>query len=158
MDSPALFDIADRILALAREIRFADAASHEVITPLETSVMRYIDRHPGASARVVADASLLTSSNFSRALRNLESKGFVRREADPEDGRSVRLYPTERAAQNLRDIHDRWSDVLAGVLTDEDAARLAGLLAELEDGLTAQRVRAAPQNPPADPRGRRRST
>lgn len=135
MTQHALFEVADRILAVARQIRFADAAAHESITPLETSVMRFIDKNPGASAKAAAEASLLTASNFSRALRSLESRGFVRRETDPADGRSVRLYPTDRAAENLNDLRARWTALLTGTISSVQAEQLAALLAQLEEHL-----------------------
>lgn len=139
MSDSVYFDIADRILAIARQIRHADADAKSPITSLESSVMRFIDTHPGASAKAAAEASLLTSSNFSRALRSLEAKGYVRREPDPHDARSVRLHPTQKAAENRRWLHERWGTLLRDRVPDETAMELAAHLALLEAALVAKR-------------------
>ncbi len=142
MSDTVSFDIADRILAIARQIRHADADANPPITSLESSVMRYIDRNPGASAKAAAEASLLTSSNFSRALRSLETKGFIRRETDPTDARSIRLYPTRKAADNLVALHERWGALLDGALPASTAAQVADALADLEAALAARAGKA----------------
>ena len=85
--------------------------------PVESIVLRLIDRIPGTSARVAAEATLLPSSNFSRVLRGLEKKGLVRRDIDPHDSRSVRLYPTARARENLQHLREEWSQTLGGSST-----------------------------------------
>ena len=107
-----LFELADLILAISRHLHAAKATAAEPWTPLEAAVMRYIDHHPGATSTQAAEATRLISSNFSRALRKLEQKGLVRREADPDDARRVRLYPTQKAGENLGYLQDTWSRLL----------------------------------------------
>jgi DNA-binding MarR family transcriptional regulator len=113
-----LFELADMILAVSRHIHAAKDTGAESWTPLESSIMRFIDRNPGTSPRAAAEATQLISSNFSRALRALEKKGLVRREVDEHDARRARLYPTESAHQNLQYLRDVWSHLLDGVLDD----------------------------------------
>ncbi|MGW6443463.1 MarR family winged helix-turn-helix transcriptional regulator [Lentzea sp. NPDC055074] len=116
-----LFELADLIAAVGRQIHAAkEGLTEDRWSALDIAVMRYIDRNPGTSARAAADATQQISSNFSRALRGLESKGLVHREADQEDARRVRLYPTARAQANLQRLHGIWSDLLDGVVSDED--------------------------------------
>ena len=115
-----LFELADRVLAVARLIHAAKepAFAAESWTPLESAVMRAIDRSPGTTAGEAAEATRLISSNFSRALRSLERKGLVRRESDPQDARRVRLHPTEKAHDNLQALREIWSDLLGGIVSD----------------------------------------
>ncbi|AEW98231.1 MarR family winged helix-turn-helix transcriptional regulator [Streptantibioticus cattleyicolor] len=113
-----LFELADLILAISRHLHAAKADAAEPWTPLEAAVMRYIDHQPGATATQAAEATRLISSNFSRALRKLEQKGLVRREADPDDARRVRLYPTQKAAENLRHLQNTWSRLLDQAVSD----------------------------------------
>jgi MarR family transcriptional regulator, temperature-dependent positive regulator of motility len=120
-----LFELADVVLAVARHINAAKEAEAESGTSLEGAVMRFIDRHPGTTPGAAADATQLISSNFSRALRGLERKGLVRRAADPQDARRVRLYPTAQARQNLGRLRDAWSGLLADTVTD--AAEIAAV-------------------------------
>jgi DNA-binding MarR family transcriptional regulator len=115
-----LFELADLILAIGRQIHAAKEPhfAAESWTPLESAVMRFIDRFPGTSATAAAEATQLISSNFSRAVRGLEAKGLVRREIDENDGRRVRLFPTEQAHDNLQLLHQLWGRLLDGIVTE----------------------------------------
>lgn len=144
-DASRLFELADSILAVGRLIsatkghsdmyRSADGAPADW-TPLETAVMRFIDRNPGSTAGDAANATRLVSSNFSRALRGLEEKGFVRREVDEHDARRTHLYPTERAHINLQRLRDLWSRTLDGIFDDPDEVdALNAALRRIEEAL-----------------------
>lgn len=113
-----LFELADLVLAVGRHIAASKGAEIESGTPLQGAVMRYIDRNPGTTARAAAEATQLISSNFSRAVRGLEAAGLVRRDVDQHDARRVRLYPTEKAQENLRRLRAAWSHLLDGTVTD----------------------------------------
>ncbi|XVQ07228.1 MarR family winged helix-turn-helix transcriptional regulator [Spirillospora sp. CA-255316] len=141
-----LFDLADLILAVGRQIRASHDRSTEMCTPIESAVMRFIDRNPGASARAASEATLLPSSNFSRALRGLEQKGLVRREVDVRDARCVRLYPTARARENLQHLRDTWSRTLKGVVDDPETIDFVNTtLRRIENELIALRRYATDQ-------------
>lgn len=114
----SLFELADSILAISRHIYATKAFALHGWTPIESAVMRFVDRNPGTTARAAAEATQLISSNFSRALRGLEKKGVVRREVDDEDARRVRLYPTESAQRNLQLLHELWTNLLDGIIDD----------------------------------------
>jgi MarR family transcriptional regulator, temperature-dependent positive regulator of motility len=113
-----LFELADLILAVGRHIAASKGAETESGTPLQGAVMRYIDRNPGTTAGAAAEATQLISSNFSRAVRGLETAGLVRRDVDQHDARRVRLYPTEKAQENLQRLRDIWSHLLEETVTD----------------------------------------
>ncbi|MFF7331756.1 MarR family winged helix-turn-helix transcriptional regulator [Streptomyces sp. NPDC090306] len=127
--TPRLFELADLILAVSRHIGASKQGEVESGTPLEGAVMRYIDRHPGTTAGAAAEATQMISSNFSRAVRRLEQAGLVRRDADPQDARRVRLYPTAKARQNLRRLHEVWSGLLEEAVTESD--EIDGVIATL---------------------------
>ncbi|MFD9890792.1 MarR family winged helix-turn-helix transcriptional regulator [Amycolatopsis sp. NPDC059027] len=139
-----LFELADLILAVGRQIHAAkeNAAKEfaaESWTPLESAVMRFIDRNPGTSAGAAAEATQLISSNFSRAVRSLEKKGLVRRDVDQRDGRRVRLYPTARARENLRQLREIWSGLLDGIVSDpQEIEAVNAILRRVETGLGAR--------------------
>ncbi|MBO8190542.1 MarR family transcriptional regulator [Streptomyces oryzae] len=131
-----LFELADLILAISRHLHAAKADAAEPWTPLEAAVMRFIDHQPGATATQAAEATQLISSNFSRALRKLEHKGLVRREADPGDARRVRLYPTQKAGENLGYLQDAWSRLLEEAVPDAgEAEALISTLRHIESQL-----------------------
>lgn len=134
-----LFELADLILAVGRLIHASKEFAAESWTPLESAVMRFIDRNPGTSAGEAAEATQLISSNFSRALRGLEKKGLVYRDADQDDGRKIRLYPTDRAHENLRQLRDVWSRLLDGVVEDpEEIEVMTATLRRMETQLVAR--------------------
>lgn len=134
-----LFELADLILALGRHIHASKDFAFEAWTPLESAVMRYIDRNPGTTASAAAEATKLISSNFSRAVRGLERKGLVRRTVDRGDARRVRLHPTELADRQLQTLREVWSGLLDGVFDDPDEIdRITVALRRIEDHLVGR--------------------
>jgi DNA-binding MarR family transcriptional regulator len=86
----------------------------------------------------------LISSNFSRALRGLETKGLVKRDVDQHDGRRVRLYPTPQAHDNLQRLRDVWSRLLDGIVHDpEEIDTAISTLRQIETEPTARARRDA---------------
>lgn len=133
----ALADLADLLLSVARVLHVPQIDGLVHLTATETTVMRCIDRNPGVSAGRAAQVTGLQRSNLSTAVRSLESKGLVRRDADERDARSVRLHPTPLAGENLSALRAEWSRVLAeaevpGAAIDSTIAVLGRLDAALQ--------------------------
>jgi DNA-binding MarR family transcriptional regulator len=138
-----LADLAELVLGLAREITFQTGGEAEPevrLTATEIHVLRYIGRHPGAMPKDVARAVGLQRSNFSVALRSLRDKDLVAAEQDPSDGRSMRLFPTERSATNLLRHRAKWAAFLAGVRCEWPGLdRCLEVLAQVDEALAAAR-------------------
>ncbi|RCH67269.1 MarR family transcriptional regulator [Streptomyces sp. SDr-06] len=81
------------------------------------------------------------SSDASRALRQLERKGLVRRASDPGDARRVGLHPTPKAAENLGHLQGAWSRLLGEAVSG--AAEVDAVITALSGG----RGRDAPPHP-----------
>lgn len=115
-----LADLAEMVLNLAREINLHTAANEDLIhlTATEINVLRYVDRHPGTIPKQAAHRVRLQRSNFSVALHSLKEKGMISVVADECDGRSVRLFPTEAATNNLAHHRIQWAELLAAALRD----------------------------------------
>ncbi|WP_194891737.1 MarR family winged helix-turn-helix transcriptional regulator [Catenulispora pinisilvae] len=128
-----LFELADLILAVGRHIQASKEAAAESGTPMEGAVMRYIDRHPGTTVSAAAEATQLISSNFSRAVRNLEKAGYIRRDVDPQDARRVLLFPTDKAQENLQRLRTTWSNLMEGALTDSEDAEIDAAISTLRN-------------------------
>ncbi len=134
-----LFELADLILAVGRHIEASKKAEAGSGTPLQGAVMRYIDRHPGTTSGAAAEATQMISSNFSRAVEGLKKAGLVRREVDQHDARRVRLYPTEKAQENLQRLREVWSHLLEETITDPDEIDAAiSTLQHIETRLVAR--------------------
>ncbi|MGU3500409.1 MarR family winged helix-turn-helix transcriptional regulator [Mycobacterium sp. C31M] len=135
-----LADLADLVLTVSRAIKARTAADPSVLdlSATEVTVLRFIDHHPDTGPSAVAAGTGLQRSNLSRALRDLETKGLIRRSPDPADNRQYRLQSTELAAENLARIRAIWSSILDAALQnsgDHDIAGAVRMLAALEQGL-----------------------
>jgi DNA-binding MarR family transcriptional regulator len=101
--------------------------------------LRYLDHHPGVGPSTVAAGTGLQRSNMSRALRDLETKGLVRRSVDPADNRQVLLRSTTRAAENLSRLRAIWARLIGDALETSgekfDVASALALLRAVERGL-----------------------
>ena len=135
-----LADFADLVLAVGRALK-ARVAEHPSVFDLsvtEVTVLRYLDHHPDVSPSTVAAATGLQRSNMSRALRELEAKGLVKRSSDPADHRGAVLRSTELAAENLRTLRGIWARLLDDALEasgeQHDVAPAVALLRALERG------------------------
>ncbi|NKI42889.1 MarR family winged helix-turn-helix transcriptional regulator [Streptomyces physcomitrii] len=139
-EATGLPELADLIFAVGRQLRPPADPAFEPCTPIEISVMRFVHRNPGTSARAASEATLLPSSNFSRVLRGLEKRDLVERVVDERSARGVRLYPTEKARRNLGYLHDNWEQTLRGIVDDPAAIEIVNAtLRRIEDELIARR-------------------
>jgi len=137
-----LSDFAELILAVGRLIQQLGDPSIGTGTPIEISVLRFINRNPGTSARAASEATLLPPSNFSRVLHSLEDRGLVSRKADANDARRVSLYPTALARETRRRVREDWYQLLQGI--EDDPAKIEHLIATLrriESELVSRRRR-----------------
>ena len=136
-------DLAETVLAVAREIRLREYGSADgaiPLTPSNAQVMRFIDAHPGATSSEAAEATGLLRSNLSTAVRELEKIGFIEKRRDPTDGRGVLLYSTAAAAHNLALVRAQWSRDAENALDGaEDVEAATGLLRLLADSLVEER-------------------
>lgn len=88
-------------------------------------------RHAGLTQEELARELNVNKSSVTRQLALLEEKGYVRREADPEDRRSLRVYPTEKAdalRERLRRVLRGWSDYLTEDFSEEERETLNRLM------------------------------
>ena len=71
---------------------------------------------------------------IARRTKNLEAKGFLVRQDDPNDRRSQLLYPTEKAEAmkaSKAEIEASFYEYLTSVLTDDESKTFAVLLNKL---------------------------
>jgi DNA-binding MarR family transcriptional regulator len=119
--------IQRRILAALSEHGFGD------LGPAHLPLLRY----PGPDGK--RPVELAAETNMSKQAMNyllgqLEEYGYLERRRDPEDGRSTRVYLTDRGESTrgvirgaVRDVEAEW----AGALGSEDLERLRTLLTRL---------------------------
>lgn len=77
---------------------------HPELTPPGYLLMMYLQSNAQCRAADLADALSLDKGAVSRSVHQLVSLGLVSKEADPADGRAVRLRVTEEAAARMQEI------------------------------------------------------
>ena len=90
----------------------------QVLPPSELEIMRLLVRRPGLSVNETAAELRLAPANVSTALRTLEARGLLERRRDPDDGRVVRLHPTDAALAHRHDQERMWGSALARALAE----------------------------------------
>jgi DNA-binding MarR family transcriptional regulator len=72
------------------------------LTAPQTAVMRVVVSRHGLSLKDLSREVSLAHSTVSGIVDRLEHRGIIERRADPEDGRTSRLYPTAAVAEFVR--------------------------------------------------------
>ncbi|HEY0640855.1 MAG TPA: MarR family transcriptional regulator [Pseudonocardiaceae bacterium] len=141
---PADLELADRlarqlfrlIRAVERTKAQAAAARGDGLERASFGLLAELVDHGPRRATALAEAVYADASTVSRQVGQLVGLGYVRREADPDDGRATRLAATDEGRAHVaagRERRNRW---MAGVLRDWDAAdaeRLVALLDRFND-------------------------
>ena len=96
----------------------------------------HVGHHPGASQDDVVNVFALDKASVARGARRLEEMGHLRRTQDPKNRRQYQLFLTP-AGEEMRCLisaaYDRFQRQLSRNVSDEDWARLASLLHQLEE-------------------------
>ncbi|MCW5888577.1 MAG: MarR family transcriptional regulator [Anaerolineales bacterium] len=90
-----------------------------------------VQRHPGIRVNELAQLLHLSAPTVSVGLRKLEGEGWLLRQADPQDRRSLRLHLTEKArafAKRAQQFQRKQIGVLLSGLEAEEQAQLVHLL------------------------------
>jgi len=109
------------------------------LTHFEYGILYALDSAPGSSLRLRVLAGYANSAlpRLSRALDRLEKRGWVRREPDPEDGRSTRavLQPEGRSVlRRMTPIHER---NVTALVFDRLTAAQTGQLREISQRIVS---------------------
>jgi DNA-binding MarR family transcriptional regulator len=115
-------------------------AEHDLL-PGEFDLLAAL-RRAGAPHRLTVGAMLastmVTSGAITNRLNRLVGKGFVTRETDPDNRRSVIVTLTPQGLATVDDAlvsHVENERTLLAALSDDDQAEMIGLLRKLLDGL-----------------------
>lgn len=130
-------DITERkITKIAREAEKLVLLSlrDEGVGAAELDLIHALRHHPGCTQARLAALLHADKAAIARRTKNLEAKGFLVRENDPNDRRSRLLYPTEKA-ETLRsskaEIETAFYEYLTAALTADEAQTFAALLDRL---------------------------
>ena len=118
--------IADFMEVLARQLRIRERLAttrwRTADKVVETAAYHCLFRLNEAPARSgeLAEALFSDPSTISRHVAQLVKLGYVRREADPNDGRATILVVTESGAKRVAELKIRRSEELQRMLSDWD--------------------------------------
>ena len=102
----------------------------------QTPYLLALYRHEGLTQEELARYLNVNKSSVTRQLAALEEKGYIRREADPADRRSLLVYPTEKANElqdRMRHVLRDWSDYLTADFTAEERETLSRLMSRVAE-------------------------
>ncbi|MCY1338912.1 Multidrug resistance operon repressor [compost metagenome] len=101
------------------------------LTPPDVCLLELIGSDAGLSLQDVGRQMSRDKALITRKIREMEARGLVRRERNPHDARSFRLFLTEAGEQvdrQARNIQARSHRSLFGGLDSDEQATLARLL------------------------------
>lgn len=104
-------------------------------------LLSLIRETPGISTRELAEGLDVRPSSLNEKLARLEEAEILRRVRDAEDQRVflLELLPKGEAhLEEIRAVRKDMNEALGGILTEEEASQLTGLLHKLAEGLAAK--------------------
>ena len=131
-----VYDEADPFEELARAvIRISFVLRQDLetvfndLSEVPRELVRIIVRSPGLTVVELAAATGKQRSNTSAAIAELEQQGLVSRKPHESDKRSVRVFPSAKAQNEIRRIYRHWASELSGWAGDLDDAQRDALIA-----------------------------
>jgi len=76
------------------------------ITPEQWSVLFHIIHEEGVIQKRIAELTYKDKPTITRILHQLEQKGFIKRQADEQDRRSLRIYSTEMGQKLISETEE----------------------------------------------------
>lgn len=132
--------ITKRIIFMARRMQLCigERLSKFEITAAEEPFFMAIQRNEGATQEDLTSLVGVDKAATTRAIRSLESKGYLVRKKDERDRRQNRVYPTDAVQQIGDALHNELlclNDELIKGLTEEQLQILSEVLDIIEENL-----------------------
>ncbi|MFM7026759.1 MAG: MarR family winged helix-turn-helix transcriptional regulator [Limnohabitans sp.] len=143
MKKSAVFDFAHapgHLIRRAQQIavaEFARAAADHDVTPVQFAFMNAMMDTPGVDQITLANRVAFDAATSGSVIGRLETKGWVRREADAHDRRRKLLYVTPEGAAALKRMNaavQRAQEKILAPLALKDQDTFMRLLAHLVAG------------------------
>ena len=102
----------------------------------QDSYLLHICREPGIPQDRLAEVIYVNKSNVARQLASLEEKGFITRTPDPQDRRSLLVYPTQKATDALpaiHKVHRAWNEMVLEGFGEEERRLVADFALRLSE-------------------------
>jgi DNA-binding MarR family transcriptional regulator len=131
----------DKAVAAARQLRVVfsrlrrrlrELSSRDDLSPSELAVLTELGKRGPATASQLAAREGITGQSMGAKVSVLEQRGYLRRSADPEDGRRLLLDLTDAGRERYTGDRRAREEWLVEVLDQFDDAELDTLLAALD--------------------------
>ncbi len=122
------------------------------VTRAQWMVLARLARRPGCTQTELAEMMEVERATAGRLLDRLEDNGLVRREADPDDRRVRRVFPTDLAVREqtqMRKVADGIVDEALSDLSATDRDALTELMIAVRGRLSRIAQARTPGAPPA---------
>ncbi len=109
------------------------------LTRAQWRVMTRLNRVESCIQTELAIELEIEKPTLGKLLERLEAKGWVERRLDQKDARSKRVFLAPAARPVLSQMHERATEVVAGIfdgIEDKDAEQLRALLGHIKGNLT----------------------
>jgi DNA-binding MarR family transcriptional regulator len=116
------------VLRLSRRLRKHDLAG---LTPSQLSTLSSVDKCGPMRLGDLAAAERIAPSTLTRLVNVLEDRGYLLRQAAPDDARAFLVTMTDSGREVLERIREEATSLLADILTTLPPDQLAALAAAL---------------------------
>lgn len=116
---------------------FMEETAEFEVTPVQFAILNTLVEAPGEDQVTLARNVAFDAATFGSVIARLESRGWVRRQADPADRRRKLLWVTpagEQAAQRMQRAVAKAQRRILGPLESAEREQLLRLLERLVDG------------------------
>ena len=99
-------------------------------------VLMFLHHHPGFSQRSTAEFVGVTTSAINQIVKSMLEEDYLRKESDPSDKRSSKLYLTEKGTAVALKLHEKLGeadDAITALIGAEREEELMDLLEQLTD-------------------------
>lgn len=130
---PPMNMIGPRAVHLAKLIRksFNEALAEQGLFSGQQDILFTLTENEGITLSDLAGALGVASATASVSVKRMEKAGFVKKKADKNDARIIRLYPTEKAKNapaKIKEHMDALEDTINEGMTPGQVEQLSVLL------------------------------
>lgn len=133
IDADQIVRLRSAVMRLSRDLR--KAAAREGLTDTQSSVLMTVVREESIPLSDLAEVEALNPTMLSRVIGYLEDAGYLKREKDQTDRRSISVHPTAQGRRLIQRMRDRRTQQLTErleSLTSDETKRLTSALSALE--------------------------
>ncbi|MQS76167.1 MarR family winged helix-turn-helix transcriptional regulator [Companilactobacillus halodurans] len=137
MDEYNLIGFVMKYMTLNKRIA-AKYLRNEHLNAFESVLLTIVYREKQYSQDKIGEKTLFDGASIARSLKKLEDRGFITREADPNNGRKKIVYITSDGEKLYEQISEAFHDINDTVfdgITSEEQKQLENVLSKLYKNL-----------------------